>query len=1149
MGEFRQQQIFKIRRDYNSWVANETLEDYALRFAPRSFRKWSAFRVANTAFGSIAFLVLEAIGGALTITYGFTNAFWAIVSVGLVIFLTGFPLAYYAARHNIDMDLLTRGAGFGYIGSTLTSLIYASFTFTLFALEASIMSLALQMYFGWPIAFCHIVSAVVIIPLVMYGITNINRLQLWTQPVWLILLAVPFVAIFMQERDALPALLAYTGVNDERGFSWLAFGAASTVAFAMIAQIGEQIDFLRFMPEKTKENRVRWWSAVVIAGPGWIVFGVIRQLMGAFLAFLAIKAGVSASHAFEPTQMYLMAYGTVFEGWGERGILLATTATLLLVVISQIKINVTNAYAGSLAWSNFFSRLTHSHPGRVVWLIFNVAIALLLMELGVFGALERVLGLFSNIAIAWIGALVADLVINKPLKLSPPFVEFKRAYLPDINPVGVFSTLIASGLSIAAYLGLFGIVLQAFSAYLALCVAFVLAPLIAWFTRNRGRAVDVGQHPAHRYTFPSYIARDRHHPTVTDPCCICGNTFEAEDNAYCPAYSGNICSLCCTLDARCRDACKPGYRLDDQLQRLADLCMPGKLGPQLRLRLMQFTLLYLLLATMSGIFLGVIYFQDLLALGSSDDITAQLLTNNFTKVYACLLIFIGLASWWLILNNESRQVAQEESNRQTGLLLKEIDDHRNTDAELQRAREAADNANRAKSRFLTDMSHEVRTPLNSILGYAQLLTKDPKIPPHRRDAVATIQNSGEHLAQLIDDILDIARIEARKFEMKREPIDVPALVEQMVKMFRPQAEGNGLAFRCQIRSRLPHFVRGDQNRLRQILINLLANAVKFTSTGEVVLQVDYSGQVIVFRVSDTGEGIPADQLDEIFQPFRRLNVNRGNAVAGSGLGLTICKILAEVMGGELKVESTIGSGTTFMLRLFLPELHDVASAPQSVVAGDSDEREIIGYHGMRRRILVVDDQQQHRELLCSVLAPLGFELIEASSGHDGYTRALEQRPQLILTDLDMGDGNGNELVRQLRRAGFSASMIVISAHAYQNHRADAIAAGADDFMAKPFQIDDLLTKIRLHLSLEWIRADEESQPMPPVSDSAPIRFPDGDTLRELAQLARIGDLRGVTEQLQQLADQQPDYAPFAAHLQGLAKEFRLADIKRLLSEE
>ena len=247
MAELRQQRIFNIRRDYNAWVANETLEDYALRFAPRSFRKWSAFRVANTAFGSISFLVLEAIGGSLTITYGFSNACLAILAVGLVIFLTGFPIAYYAAKYNIDMDLLTRGAGFGYIGSTITSLIYASFTFTLFALEASIMSLALELYFHIPLALAHLVSAVVIIPLVTYGITNINRLQLWTQPLWLLLLALPYTAVLLKDHDAIPGLLQFTGTQ-EQSFGWIPFGAATTVAFAMIAQIGEQVDFLRFLP-------------------------------------------------------------------------------------------------------------------------------------------------------------------------------------------------------------------------------------------------------------------------------------------------------------------------------------------------------------------------------------------------------------------------------------------------------------------------------------------------------------------------------------------------------------------------------------------------------------------------------------------------------------------------------------------------------------------------------------------------------------------------------------------------------------------------------------------------------------------------------------------------------------------------------------
>jgi hypothetical protein len=169
------QKIFRIRRDYNSWVANESMEDYALRYTPRSFRKWSELRVANTAFGATSFLALEAIGGAIALSYGFTNAMWAILVVGLITFLTGLPISYYAAKYGVDMDLLTRGAGFGYLGSTITSLVYASFTFIFFALEAAILALALQMYCGWPLPVCYLVASLGVVPLVMHGITLIQR--------------------------------------------------------------------------------------------------------------------------------------------------------------------------------------------------------------------------------------------------------------------------------------------------------------------------------------------------------------------------------------------------------------------------------------------------------------------------------------------------------------------------------------------------------------------------------------------------------------------------------------------------------------------------------------------------------------------------------------------------------------------------------------------------------------------------------------------------------------------------------------------------------------------------------------------------------------------------------------------------------------
>ncbi|MGZ8218589.1 hybrid sensor histidine kinase/response regulator [Methylomagnum sp.] len=1112
------QTIAKVRRDYNSWVANETLEDYALRFAPRSFRKWSEFRVANTAFGSISFLVLEAMGGLMAVNYGFTNACWAILAVGLIVFLTGFPISYYAARHNIDMDLLTRGAGFGYIGSTLTSLIYASFTFTLFALEASIMSLALELYFGMPIALAHVVSAAVVVPLVTFGITTINRLQLWTQPIWLILLIAPYVAVLAREPEALGETLRFTGHGPADGhFDWIMFGTACTMGFSMVAQIGEQVDFLRFLPEKTQQNRVRWWAATIVAGPGWIIFGMVRQLGGAFLAHLAIRHGVVPAHAHEPTLMYLIAYGYVFANPGA-----ALAATTLLVVVSQVKINVTNAYAGSLAWSNFFSRLTHSHPGRVVWLVFNVAIALLLMELGVFGALERVLGLFSNVAIAWIGALVADLVVNKPLGLSPPLVEFKRAYLPDLNPVGVVSTLCGSALSILAFLGLFGEGLQAFSAFLALGVAFALAPLIAFLSKGR-----------------FYIARDREDWGTATPhaqCCICGNDFEMEDKAYCPAYQGTICSLCCTLDARCLDACKPGVRLKDQLESLARRWLPSRWSIAVRMRLIRFALVFLLLATLAGVFVGVIFYQDILAARSPE--LAGMLEDSFVRVYAALLVFLGMGAWWLVLNTESRLVAQEESTKQTQRLLREIDEHQKTDGKLKRAKEAADRANHAKSRFLSDMSHEIRTPLNSILGYAQLLSKDPAIPAHRRDAVEIIQRSGEHLSALIEDILDIARIEARKLELKRAPIDFGAFVEQLSRMFRPLAEAKGLAFRCQIVDPLPRHIRGDEKRVGQILINLLNNAVKFTPSGEVVFRVGYSGEIARFQVVDTGVGIPADQIEEVFQPFQRLASGRGNAASGSGLGLTISKILAEIMGGELTVESVPELGSTFSVRLFLPDLRQ-ADEPIS-------EEDIAGYHGPRRRLLIVDDQAEHRKLLRSILEPLGFELDEGESGVECLSKVRERRPDLILLDLVMANMGGIEVADRLRAGGCRTPIIVVSANAYPSDRKQSFAAGCDDFVAKPLQIADLLRKLKLHLGLDWIyRKDGGAGSRNPAHEA--MVPPPPEVIEELAACARMGDMRGLTDRLKALIDEDFQYLPYARHLQGLAKEFRVADIKAMLA--
>jgi len=209
-------ELNRARRSYQAWVANETMEDYSLRYAAKSFRKWSPFVISNTALGGISFLALEAIGGAITISYGFSNAFPAIIVVCILVFVTNFPIAYYSSKYNIDMDLLTRGAGFGYIGSTVTSLIYAGFTFIFFALEGAIMAQALQLYFGLPIAIGYFVSSVVIIPIAFLGVTMISKLQLATQPIWLILLITPFVFIFYKEPEVISQWVSFAGGRGRR---------------------------------------------------------------------------------------------------------------------------------------------------------------------------------------------------------------------------------------------------------------------------------------------------------------------------------------------------------------------------------------------------------------------------------------------------------------------------------------------------------------------------------------------------------------------------------------------------------------------------------------------------------------------------------------------------------------------------------------------------------------------------------------------------------------------------------------------------------------------------------------------------------------------------------------------------------------------
>ncbi|MEP9395238.1 hypothetical protein ABLE92_03295 [Gordonia sp. VNQ95] len=506
-------------------AARESLEDYTLRFAPRSYRKWGPGVVAISALGGIAYLADFAIGANIGIANGTGNALWGILFFAVVIVLTGYPLAYYAARYNIDLDLITRGSGFGYYGSVLTNVIFASFTFIFFALEGSIMAQGLKLGLHIPLWLGYLASSVLIIPLVIYGMNTLAKLQVWTTPLWLIMMVAPFLYLVISHPEAIGQFLAFSGGTDANnqaghGVSFAGTMLAAGVCLSLIAQIAEQIDYLRFMPPKTPENKRKWWTAVLTAGPGWVFFGAIKQVVGLFLAvYIIMHFAEQAGVANEPVHQFLAIYDDFMPYW------LALTLAVILVVISQVKINVTNAYSGSLAWTNSFTRVTKTYPGRLVFLIFNVAIAIVLMEADMFSFLNELLNFYANCGIAWIVAVASDIAINKYLlKISPKEPEFRRGMLYNINPVGFVSVIVAAGASILVYFHAFGDSIQPYSPLVALILALVLPPILAVATKGKYylRRTDDG------IDIPMYDE----HGNPTDErllCCVTGIEFERPD--------------------------------------------------------------------------------------------------------------------------------------------------------------------------------------------------------------------------------------------------------------------------------------------------------------------------------------------------------------------------------------------------------------------------------------------------------------------------------------------------------------------------------------------------------------------------------------------------------------------------------------------
>jgi signal transduction histidine kinase len=476
---------------------------------------------------------------------------------------------------------------------------------------------------------------------------------------------------------------------------------------------------------------------------------------------------------------------------------------------------------------------------------------------------------------------------------------------------------------------------------------------------------------------------------------------------------------------------------------------------------------------------------------------------------------------------------------------------RQVEEELQGAKERAEAASRAKTEFLANMSHDLRTPLNGILGFAQILLQSNGLTDRQRESIGIIQHSGEHLLTMINDVLDLSKIEARKMELDQEVFFLPEFLERIADMSRGQirARGKLIGFCMEFSDALPDAVWGDEIRLRQVLLNLLSNAIKYTDAGEIRFQVglavppDVASETVSLRfaVADTGIGIPREQREAIFHPFHQ----SGDAALrseGTGLGLAICRRLVDMMNGTLHLESQPGAGSRFWFDLNLPVAPAAAAAP-----GSPDGMRL---QGAGRRILVADNQPRNRQVLREMLAASDFDVIEAQNGRDLIRLALARPPHLILMDMALPDITGLDAARILRRMPVvrDIPLIIVSANVFEAARRASLAIGCDGFLAKPIRIAELLGLLQRLMGLDAVRSVATTPPRCSPHSRRNMKIPDPDRLHALLDPLLIGDISGFRELLAAL-DLFPEFRDYLAEL---ADGFRLdalqEELERRLTE-
>ncbi|MEH1907863.1 hybrid sensor histidine kinase/response regulator [Nostoc sp.] len=468
-------------------------------------------------------------------------------------------------------------------------------------------------------------------------------------------------------------------------------------------------------------------------------------------------------------------------------------------------------------------------------------------------------------------------------------------------------------------------------------------------------------------------------------------------------------------------------------------------------------------------------------------------------------------------------------------------------AQLKKSKAAADTANHAKSEFLANMSHELRTPLNGILGCAQILLRSQDLPEPQQYHVNIIEQCGSHLLTLINDILDLSKIEARKLELYPHDVHFPSFLQGIAEICQIRAEQKGILFVYESAINLPTGVHVDAKRLRQVLLNLLGNAIKFTDEGKVTFKVEVidqlpaDGETVKYRirlsVEDTGIGITPAELGKIFLPFEQVGEKK-RQTEGTGLGLAITRQLVQMMGSDIHLKSQIGQGSTFWFEIAIAE---ASQWVQSAMA--ASKRQIIGFEGRSRTVLMVDDRWENRTVITNLLQPLGFNVVEAINGKEGLEKAIALKPDLMITDLFMPEMDGFELIQHLRHTPDIADVkiIVSSASVFETDQNRSLEAGGDTFLNKPVQVDELLHQLEFNLGLAWIYQQSESEinSLAIISDrpSDKLTPPAPDVLQELLTLASKGNFNAILKLADQLEQTDTNLAPFANQLRQLARQF------------